>query len=138
MCTQIVRNLLVWLDRQYTSRYEENGFYKLPVVADNNMSMNHDDLYPMNRKVLEMENPEKLTVEYWLLDAMRTKLGDPERIAYKCVREERDARIAKILESRGMKEWVTPDYWEHFHGYVTEVQRKDWEEKSGKTAILPE
>lgn len=105
------------------------------------MNPNHDDLYPMNPLFLNMNNVHELNLEYWLFLArqpgMITDDGGPldERYAYNKVRQSRDKRIFMILEERGIQE-TSPDYWRYFHAYVTDVQRIDWENKSGKTALV--
>ena len=106
------------------------------------MSRNHTDLYPMNPLFFEMNYVYELNLDYWLSLANQTGMlsdqGGPldERYAYTKVRQARDKRIAIILERRGIQE-TSPDYYRHFHAYVTDVQRLDWEKKSGLTAILP-
>ena len=103
---------------------------------------NHDDIYPLHPMLLAMDNVYELNVAYWLYLALQPGMisdgGGPsdERYAYAKVRQARDDRIENILAERGIVE-NSPDYYRHFHGYVTDVQRLDWEEKSGKTAILP-
>lgn len=114
--------------------------------CDRNVTMdrnpNDEDIYPLKAILLTRDNVHELNVNYWLYLALQSGMlsdqGGPldERYAYAKVRQARDNRIKDILAERGIVE-NSPDYYRHFHGYVTDVQRLDWEEKSGKTAILP-
>jgi hypothetical protein len=105
------------------------------------MNPNHADLYPLNPLFLEMTNVHELDVNYWLFLAKQVGMisdqGGPldERYAYTKVRQARDNRIFMILEERGILK-TSPDYWRYFHAYVTDVQRIDWENKSGNTALV--
>lgn len=129
---RVLVQMLVWLDQQYSSRYE-NGNNPVQIVLTTDPAM-YDYFYPMHLAVLALPESEKLHVNYWLENS---ELGDPWKSAWKHVREERDARIKIILEKNGHLEW-SPGYWQRFHGYVGHEQRMDWEEKSGEIAILPE
>ena len=106
------------------------------------MNPNHADLYPMNPLFFEMNFVYELNLDHWLSLAnhsgMLSDQGGPldQRYAYTKVRQARDKRIEIILERRGIEK-MSSDYWRYFHGYVTDVQRLDWEKKSGLTAILP-
>jgi hypothetical protein len=105
-------------------------------------NLNHDDIYPLHPLLLAMDNVHELNVDYWLEMAKQlpglSDGGGPgdEKYAYTKVRQARDSRIKMILAQKGTVK-NSPNYYEEFHGYVTDVQRLDWEEKSGKTAILP-
>jgi hypothetical protein len=98
-------------------------------------------LLPMHTILVAMDNPHELTFEWWLGVAACTVLSDhggplDERYACTKLRAARNSRIKQILESQGINE-DSPDYWRHFHGYVTDVERVWWEGISGKLAISP-
>jgi hypothetical protein len=103
------------------------------------MNPNHLDLFPMDSRVLAMPEPQRLTLEYWLDIASRRCVTDntgPEdyKYAYKCVREVRNQKIAEIIKSKWECEANSLEWNRHFHAYVTEYERTDWEERSGETA----
>ncbi len=110
------------------------------IIAEK-MNPDHGDIYPLNPRFLAMDNVHELNLQWWLNMAAYTVFSDnggqsDERYAYTKVREARDARIFKLLAAQGIIE-NSPGFWQYFHGYVTDVQRVDWEQKSGQPAILP-